>query len=309
MRICTIAIMAASLLTLSACGGGGGSGGSTPPPAFTQYSDVRVPGTVRLTGSSQELAYTYDTVAQRITSLSTPTAPAAGATLDESFPNLGNTMDSASIRSATGTTASANYPAQGPDWWGGQSADGRTAIFTPKVAPPGGSRWNYQTFAVWLTGFGSSSGTAGAFAGGTATAGGSIPTSGTSVLYSGLAMTQYATNGYGAAYIQAPVTATVNFTTGTITFDTYSSIRTDLVAAPVPILDTTYNLRGTLSFSAGTNQATGTVNTPNLSSNPLYLSGTVTGKLYGPGAEEMAFTYSLTNGVGGVMVGAFNGKR
>lgn len=294
-------------LLLAACGGGGG-GGSTPPPAFTQYSVVPVPGSVRLTGASQELSYAYDTVTQRITSLSTPTAPAAGATLDESFPNLGNTMGSASIRSATGTAASANYVAQGYDWWGGQSADGRTAIFTPTVAPPSGGRWNYQTFAVWLTGFGSSSGTAGAFAGGTATTAGGIPTSGTSVPYSGLAMTQYATNGFGAAYIQAPVIATVNFTTGTITFDAYNSVRTDLVAAPVAILDTTYNLRGTLGFSA-TNQVTGTINTPNLSGNPVYLSGTVTGKFYGPGAEEMAFTYTLSNGVGGVMVGAFNGKR
>lgn len=307
MRLFRTVLLYPCVLLLAACGGGGSSGGSASPPAFTQYSDVRVPGTVHLTGASQELSFTYDTVARRITSLSTPTAPAAGATLDESFPSPGNTMGSASIRSAIGTTASANYLAQGTDWWGGQTPDGRTAIFAPTVAPPSSGRWNYQTFAVWLTGFGSSSGTAGAFAGGTATTGGGIPISGTSVIYYGLAMTQYATNGYGASYIQAPVTVTVNFTTGTITFDAYNSVRTDLVAAPVAIPDTTYNLHGTLGFSAGTNQVTGTINTPNLYANPL--SGTATGKFYGPGAEEMAFTYTLSNGVGGVMVGAFNGKR
>jgi hypothetical protein len=78
----------------------------------------------------------------------------------------------------------------------------------------------------------------------------------------------------------------------------------NLSVAPSP--NSNLNLSGTLSYLAGSNQFSGTVNTTSM-------SGIATGKFYGPSAQEIGGTFSVSNGTvgsgGSAYIGGFGGKR
>jgi hypothetical protein len=98
------------------------------------------------------------------------------------------------------------------------------------------------------------------------------------------------------------MSAGVNFDVRSIDFSTSSTTRADLATA-TPTSDPGLNLAGTFTYSAGTNQFSGSLTTQN-----TFLAGSGTGRFYGPNAQEIGGVYSLT-GSGGSMLGAFGGKR
>jgi len=102
------------------------------------------------------------------------------------------------------------------------------------------------------------------------------------------------------------MTATANFGTRSIAFATSNTATsTDLISSTA---NSNLNMSGTLTYSAGVNQFTGSVTTVGGGPSNAAMSGTATGKFYGPTAQEIGGTFGLTNGSTGYL-GAFGGKR
>jgi len=67
--------------------------------------------------------------------------------------------------------------------------------------------------------------------------------------------------------------------------------------------NTALDLTGSLSYNAGSNQFTGNVNNTGST-----LTGTATGRFYGPAAQEIGGTFGLT-GSAGYYGGGFGAKK
>lgn len=94
--------------------------------------------------------------------------------------------------------------------------------------------------------------------------------------------------------------AAVNFATRSIAFSTSNSqFNAGAVAAP------NLNMSGTLTYSPGQNLFAGTVSTATGTSTTM--TGTASGRFYGPNAQEIGGIYSLSGGGAG-HYGAFFGK-
>jgi hypothetical protein len=161
----------------------------------------------------------------------------------------------------------------------------------------GNQGWEYQAFGVWLTGAGTGRGTAAAGTFGAATAPADIPTVGTGY-FTGASGGLYIDSAGVPTLVGSDMTASADWDSRSIAFATSSTIDLDSNVGK-PDLD----LTGTLSYSAGANQFTGTV-TPNAGT----MTGSATGKFYGPTAQEIGGTFALTGG-GESYLGAFGGKR
>lgn len=108
--------------------------------------------------------------------------------------------------------------------------------------------------------------------------------------------------GNGSSYFTlANMNTTVNFATRQLSFMTSFSQQTpELVSSTfVPSLDMT----GTLSYAPGSNQFSGPVTATN------GMTGTAQGRFYGPAAEEIGGTFSVTGPGVQSYGGAFGGAR
>lgn len=298
---------------LTACGGGGGSGGSSATLApFVKFSSITVPGTVVINGNSQQANYTYDTTAHKVTSISAVSPAAPGASYTGTYDSAGN-VTKASFTSAAGTTITIdtskgdivrNYSPIAI----GVTANGQDSVITPIPAALG---WDYQAFGVWTTGGGTGSGTVGAVTVGAETSGASIPTTGTAT-YSGLAMGQYTDTAGTPYYTVAGMTANTDFSARSIAFSTSNS-STINQSTGAQTAASSLNMSGTLTYAAGNNLFTGNVSTVGGGASGAAMTGTATGKFYGPSAQEIGGTFGLTSGTVGAggtgYIGAFGGKR
>lgn len=289
-------------IVLTACGGGGGGSSPTLAP-FVKFSSIAVPGSVRINGSSQEATYTFNTGTQRVTSVSGATPFASGATYDGTWDASGNPTK-AVFTSAAGTNITIDtslggvfsYLAAFPNIAVGVTANGQNYALMPRVAAYG---WDYQAFGVWTTGGGTGSGTVGAVTLGAETAGSAIPVSGTGS-YVGISGGRYVDSSGVSFFTGSDMTATANFGARSIAFSTSNTATsTNLTSATA---NSTLNMSGTLTYSAGVNQFTGSV------ASMGGMSGTATGKFYGPTAQEIGGTFGLSSG-STAYLGAFGGKR
>ncbi|HVY04596.1 MAG TPA: transferrin-binding protein-like solute binding protein [Burkholderiales bacterium] len=175
---------------------------------------------------------------------------------------------------------------------------------------PTGPGWNFQTFAYWLAITGFPANIVGNISAGRPTPAGSIPGTGASLGYNGFSGGIYVDpNGIlqehaaTMAAIVDPVNGTVSFTTSGTTIRAWNSAGIPITAA----LDIT----GVLTFAPGSNRFTGTVTIGNTTA--TLLTGTADGEFFGPNAEEIGGTITLTSNSGGgsveSMTGAFGGKR
>ena len=306
---------------LSACGGGGGGTvptTSTPTPTtpatpaatpFTSWSAVTNGSTVMVPGMSQEASWTNVPV-----SSITPT-PAGVDTAASSFTetlNSSGAITKVVIASPTGsvtfdTAAGATIvpiaidPTTTIDLAKNNSA-GTIAV----AADPIAQGWNYQSFGMWETGGLTTSGYVGVMSVGAPTAGTAIPATGTAT-FTGKSIGFYtdATGvGHGAL---SDVSVNADFgartlalsSSGTVTIDNYV---TNATTSPAPNL----NLTGTLSYAAGTNSFAGNLTT----SGGTPLTGTSTGRFYGPSAQELGGVFILKAGSGvETYGGAYGAKR
>lgn len=304
-------VVAATIVSafLSACGGGGGSGGTVPttPTAtpFTSWSAVPNGSTIGVPGISQEVTWTGVPVTGPVTSISTPTA------VDTATSSFTETLDSSGVVTKvviTSPTGSVTFDTAAGDTIGYlvmapmisaavNSAETSLAL----AADPGAQGWNYQSFGVWETGMGTGSGRAGVMSVGAPTTGSSIPTSGTATFIGAL----------GGMYVDATgdnfvtasnVSINANFGTRTLSLSSTGTNKSPdlLTTSSAPNL----NLTGTLTYSAGTNSFAGTL------TNGSTLSGTSTGRFYGPNAEELGGVFILKAGSGvETYGGAYGAKR
>jgi hypothetical protein len=306
-------------IALAGCGGGGGGGGggSASVTPFSTWSAITPNSTVRVEGSSQEVSYTADPVADLVTSVSAVSPNRDGAYYQASY-GADGFANAVTIRSAEGTTinwSTANGDtitriASGP--YAGlnlalSAGEGANAALS---AEPLLNGWNYQSFGVWITGRGQGSGTAGVVSVGSASPVNAIPQTG-SATYIGSAGGIY-TSPTGVYFLTASdMRADVNFGARQLNFQTTNTIG----AAPSMITTSTppvavpgLNVNGTLTYAAGSNQFSGTVTSAS-SSNQTPMSGSAVGKFYGPAASEIGGTFSMTGAPGEVFAGAFGGKR
>jgi hypothetical protein len=292
-------------LVLAACGGGGGGGGagssSTLAP-FVKWSSVAAGSTYVISGDSMQGTYTWNSGTDRITAI-TRGAQQTGATFTETF-NSNGIVQSVRIQTASGTDISF---ARGTDTFGVLlinndinaviSADQTRYALAPEPTRMG---WEYQSFGIWVTGAGTGSGTYGAASVGVATAGSSVPTTGTAT-FTGYTGGRAVANDGSYVFTSSNMSAVTNFATRSIAFTTSNTATTADLLRQSSV--SSLNMSGTLTYSAGSNQFTGNVSTTG------GMTGTATGRFYGPTAQEIGGTFGVTGA--GVLTygGAFGGKR
>ncbi len=290
------------VLTLSGCGGGGSS--SLSQITFTDWNSITKPSQVNLEGISTDISYSTDAGITKITSVTNHGVDStATANIDY---RTDNTISKIQFTTNNGTVT---FDENGTDTIGdsGNVVYGYDAAGTKFVIASDplnvGNNWNYQTFGIWETGRGTGSGTAGAVSVGAATAGSSIPTSGTATYSGHFGGASSDANGVdvittGSASVLA------DFANRSLAFSTTGSKYVSPVAStPSWINKSSLDMTGTLTYSAATNSFSGAV------SDSFIGSGTATGKFYGPNAEEIGGVFSLTGAGTLVHAGGFGAKK
>lgn len=295
-------LVTAGGLVLSGCGGGGG-GTSATLASFSSWSSVQPGTSVVVGGISQSGTYAWNSYTDRLTARTIDASTSGG-----SYAATYNANGNATVVTLTPASGSPiSWSRSAGDTFGTLvinsnidavvSADGRNSGF---AANPYAYGWDYQTFGIWNTGGGTGSGTYGAMSAGSMTAGSAIPTSGTAT-YSGITGGRYV-DGSGAYFFTgSSMSAAANFATRNIVFSTTGTqVTADLLNVSN---NSGLNMSGTLTYSPATNQITGSVATGS------GMTGSVNGRFYGPAAQEIGGTFSVSGaGLEGYS-GAFGGKR
>lgn len=296
----SVAVAATVTAFLSGCGGGGGGGDGVVDVPFTSFTSVQPNQTVTLSGIAQTASGSMNTSGGTTTIFTTTHNPVEEGTLRLTYNNAGvpSAMDFSSP-SASGSFSNFSCNA------GVCSGETATSIAVGIDAKAVG--WNYQTFGVWLQETGATTFQAGAMSAGAVTPATAIPTTGT-FAFNGLASGFYVNSSGMPFSTAATMTATVDFAGRSIGFATTNTRAGDLNSGSLSgasFLD----LNGTLAYGPGSNQFTGSVSAPGVS-----LTGSATGRFYGPAAEELGGTYRLppTNPSAdprSTMFGGFGGRR
>ena len=309
-RLCLTTLAIAGL---TACGGGGGGGASagvgvTVTPNFTSWSAAVLPGsTVVAAGDSQQGTYTWTPPVGpgtgTVTSVTT-NAQQSGAIFTESFSASTGLAQTVRFQTASGTDISFTRGVDmffvltiNSDFWAIESADGTKYAL---MADPILSGWEYQSFGIWTTGLGTGSGTYGSASVGWPTPAGSIPTSG-SATYFGYAGGRHVASDGSSYFTLANMNTTANFATRQLGFTTNSTEQSEFLFGSTP--NASLNMAGTLTYVSGSNQFSGPVSTAS------GMTGTAKGRFYGPVAQEIGGTFSITGGGVQSYGGAFGGAR
>jgi hypothetical protein len=302
LRLLTVSIAA---LTLTACAGGGGVGSSSS-------SNGNV--TTTATGFSGQANWT-SSGAGDVTNVGAYDQSTSGLTYTETV-NSSNVIQSNSFTSALGTTVSFDR-AQG-DTIGtivtGPLANKSYAELKSNgndlaiISPASMNGWSYQSYGIWISNLNSSSGTVGGGSVGSLTTGVSIPTTGTAN-FSGTSAGVY-TNSSGIPFLTgSAMSASVNFATRSLGFATTGT--QILLSSGSWQATSGLNTTGTLSYASGTNLVTGSnLATAGGGGVAVMTGGQVTGKFYGPAANELGGTFAVRAGAGvESYAGAFGSKR
>ena len=185
----------------------------------------------------------------------------------------------------------------------------RDLLFVTQDADQTG--WNYQTYGVWITGFGGGSGTVGAASGGAVTPGANIPTSGNAT-FTGISTGIFLDSAGDAFLAQSTMEANASFSNRTVSFATSNTHVTPLASSVNALIATPsvaqpftttpgLNLSGTMSYAAGENKLSGAVSSVN------GMTGVVDANFYGPVANEIGGSFAV-KGTAGNYMGAFGGR-
>jgi hypothetical protein len=293
---------------VSACGGGSG-GGTVPVRPFTSWSAVQPSTAVKAAGISQSGSANYtllpngDLRITSINSISPVDASSSSTTLtfdaNRNLTAIDITTPSSSVSFSNTTLGGTSVSCSGPICVGVNASGTSAAVLYNPYDP--GVAWEYQSFGVWATGS-TTAGTIGTMSYGAPTPVNAIPTTG-SAIYNGFATGYYVDSTgllYGSA---ASMQANVTFgnLTSSIAFSTNGTVINNTTTGTTQRPD--LNLAGIWNYTAGAAQFAGAV------SNAAGLSGTATGRFYGPAAEEIGGIYVLRNGLLESMLGGFGGKR
>jgi hypothetical protein len=326
LRITALSIMAA---TLAACGtGGGGGGGSgtptqippapgqtpapdqttqrqtTPPDntprtdvAFSSFSALQPNQNVILSGSATTISGTQ-TSNGTVTSVNPETNGASNLTLG--FDSQRN-LTAIAISAPEGNVSFDRSAGHSISCSGGGICSASSPTASAITGDALGSGWNYQTYGVWATQTGPNSFVLGGVSAGNATPGNAVPTTGTGRFF-GNASGFFIDAAGIRSTTSAAMIANVDFQNRAIGFTT---IDTGLLNSNGPSTrKEELDLSGSLSWAPGVNNFSGQVQTRDRS-----LNGSASGKFYGPTAEEIGGTYSLSGGPTSRLVGGFGGIK
>ena len=293
MKQVSFALITVSLAGLTACGGGGG--GSSTLSAFTNWGSVSPSSSIVVSGDSYQGTYTYDAATDTVTSLTTGSHQ-SGASYTGTY-DAGGSVTAASINSATGTSVSWSRAAG--DTFGTLIIDSRVdAVVSANgqnyalAANPTRFGFDYQTFGTWVTGGVTGSGTYGFMSVGNPSSGSSIPTTGTAT-YTGVTGGRYADSNAGY-FTSSSMSATADFASRSLAFSTNgTAVTRDLLNTSSA---TNLNLSGSLSYTAGSASFSGSVSTTGVGTGGSALTGTATGRFYGPTAQEIGGTFAVQSG-------------
>ena len=302
MKILNVAfIVSLGAIALVACGGGSSSTATTTAdtpvtPAvasFTSWSATTANIPVAMTnGSSSSIdllgsisqadsngSATFTRDASNNFTLINPSASSGNSAVFSAA--LGDTLQS-SFSSANTTTLNKSQTTIG--------------LF----ANPFTYSFDYQTYGTWGP-YGNATGSSFALSDGTASAASVIPATG-SLTYTGGSTGYYVDPNKFSYITNANMVFISTFDNRTLNFSTSNTV---IQGGPNGNLNSNpaLQLTGVLTYVAGTNNFTGTVTTTS------GMTGTMNGKFYGPGLNEVGGTYAAYAAGIGTMVGSFGGKR
>lgn len=306
MRIRTVPLAAALCLVLSACGGGGGGGGgigSTPTPPSSP-----APNTSLANLHSDQVFSTTGTSATAEFDLST--SEVTSAATEPSNVQVKYDADAQSYTVTTAGRSSTFAPAQKesgaiPGETRYVSADGSERL-TLVVTPYSSQTANqYVGMGYWqdntVTGSVQHS-TFDSFVYGFATPTSAVPHSG-SANYVTDVFGLVATPGKEPKAFSGPGTFQIDFLSGVF--------QTTAYVAEYGLLSDSYGFGGSILF-----QGAGTLTSGNgFSGNVSYtgfdgtVAGTMTGRFFGPDAQELGASFSADNAAGAIVTGSLTGRR
>jgi hypothetical protein len=324
-RFAPVFLFAGTLL--SACSGSGGNSAMNPI-AFTSFSAVQNGQPVIANGMSQSMNVATTPVGV-VLSTAVGGVDSVNSTAQVTYSGIG-TLPVVTAFSFSTPTSSPSFSGAtvtcgvGTGLCSATNANSLGVVMNPLDPPTPPTAWNYQSFGYWLVVGSATSTVAGAMSFGSPTPTVSLPTSGTAT-YTGVSGGTYV-DPTGAVFIhQAQMFAGADFGARTVTFRTSGTLTAPVLglAMPAPgaftanpslnIIQTT-----TPPYLAGTNQFSGTVQAPGAVGTIVTptLSGTMTGRFYGPGIgatvtpAEIGGVFFLKAAVGPeTMLGAFGGKQ
>ena len=164
--------------------------------------------------------------------------------------------------------------------------------------------FDYQTYGIWVTGVGTASGTYGAASVGAPSPASAVPAA-VLATYAGHAGGRHVAVDGSVFFTTASMSTSVDFFKRELYFNTTDTDQTQNLAAGFAAVSSNnaLNMTGTLNITPGTNQFTGTVNTAG------GLTGTATGRFYGPAIQEIGGTFSTTGAGVQSYSGAFGGVK
>lgn len=286
------------LALLAACGGGGGGGSSGPTDVqFTSFSGLGPNQRANMTGISQTAS---GTAIPQVGGFLVSSVALGG--FDDASSRAQLTYDAnrnLSAMSFTAPQSSASF--SGPSCSSGAVCAAQTSTSIGVLGNPSFHAWNYQTYGVWAQQPSPTTFQTGAISVGAATPGSAVPTTGNATFtgFSSGFFTENMQPYFSSALVSAAVdwsARTVNFTTSNTTIGNLLSGGT--LAAP------DLDLSGTLQYSPGSNQFTGAVNATRNT-----MTGSATGRFYGPAAQEMGGVFGLQGSNTSSYVGAFGARR
>lgn len=298
------------LALVAGCGGGGGgsAGGSTTIGSFVKWSAVPNPGSVKISGDATYTSYTAPAPAFLVTSVDPVTqTPDASVTITYRSDGTISAID-LSVPATPSGVMSIRWDENGGDSIVettthviASDAAGSTLGISANAIPRG---WEYQTFGMWLTGYGTGSGTFGGVSVGAQTAASAVPTTG-SAIFNGSLLGGYIDASGQPWLVDASLTANVDFASRSVSLTSSGSVKYNVNNfGSAGVSDSSLDITGTLTYSPATNSFSGTLSTAG------GLNGVSSGRFYGPSAEELGGTFHFTQaGSVETFIGAYGAKR
>src|SRR4051812_1461247 len=308
-------------LVLAGCAGGGSGGGGpagdAPPagaagtpagtpgdPPFTSFAAIQPNQTVVLSGMSQTAMGTQSGPSNNLTM-----GPLVPVAVDTTGTTLSLTYDGAGALSGVQISSPNSSMSFSRGAGDNISCSSSSCVITDSSGARGAllanskaSGWNYQTFGYWGTDLPEGGLQMSALSAGSATPANAVPLTGAGN-FIGQARGVYI-DAAGAPFATlADMNANVNFSGRSIAFAT-SNTTTENTNTKVQASNTGLNLSGTFTYAAGGNQFSGSVASANGS-----MTGTSTGRFYGPSAQEIGGVYTFIGSGSTSMLGACGGKR
>lgn len=283
---------------LAACGGGGGTTSTTTPTptAFTSFSSVPTDGSYTMTGKA--LTSTYTGLATGAISgpqdASVTVTNAGGTTAKEAISVPGTPSADASWDTANGATVTTD-PSSGNTLIEKQTSPTQsTAAYQADATAKG---YNYQDYGAWQSDANQSVGVASV---GAMTKAANVPTTG-GATYTGTSIGVAIDSGGQSYSTTSDITITASNNFKNVAIDSKGTQRTITQTNTPTSGGSAYDFTANGTISGNTFSAT-------LSPGSTLTSGSATGSLYGPNAEEAGGTFQAS-GNGTHYIGAFGGKQ